>query len=107
MALDDATRALAADLVEALQPLMARARPMFGGYCFYVDDKVVGLINDGAIFVKRSARDDLLQGWAELAPSYPGASDSWRLPASALADEPDRVRNIVEQVGAVLPPRRR
>lgn len=107
MPLDDATRALADDLVEALRPLEARARPMFGGYCFYVDEKVVGLVCDGRVFVKRSGRDDLLRDFAELAPAYPGARDSWRLPAASVRDEPERIHDIIEQVAAVLPSRKR
>lgn len=106
MALDEATRAAAEDLIEALRPLDARARAMFGGYCFYVDDKVVGLVCDGRVFVKTSARDDLLRDWAQLAPAYPGAKDSWRLPAAAVLDSPERVRDAVAQVAAVLPARK-
>ena len=36
MSLDDSTREAAGDLLEALQPLDARTRAMFGGYCFYL-----------------------------------------------------------------------
>lgn len=107
MALDEATRAAAEELIEALHPLMARARAMFGGYCFYVDGKVVGLVCDGRVFVKTSARDELLTGWADLAPAYPGAKDSWRLPVSALRETPDRVRDVIHQVSLALPARRR
>ncbi len=105
MTLDDPTRGIAADLIEALRPLDARAKAMFGGYCVYVDDKVVGLVCDGHVFVKTSARDELLRGWAQLAPAYPGAKHSWRLPGGAVRDAPDRVRAVVEQVAAALPPR--
>lgn len=107
MALDDGTRQAADDLVEALQPLAARARAMFGGYCFYIDDKVVGLVCDGRVFVKRSSRDDLLADSAELAPAYPGAPDSWRLPQDFVQSHPNSVREIVEQVAAVLPAARK
>lgn len=107
MALDDATRSAAADLIEALQPLPARAKAMFGGYCFYVGDKVVGLVCDGRVFIKPSPRDDLLRGWAQLAPAYPGAKDSWQLPVSAVRETPDKVRAVVEHIAAALPDRRR
>ncbi|GAA0353909.1 TfoX/Sxy family protein [Micropruina glycogenica] len=107
MSLDDATRAAAQDLIEALQPLDAHAKAMFGGYCFYVGDKVVGLVCDGHVFVKPSAKDDLLRDWAQLAPAYPGAKDSWRLPAGAVRDTPDRVRAVVEEVASSLPQRKR
>jgi TfoX/Sxy family transcriptional regulator of competence genes len=108
VALDEDTKRAAEDLVEALQPLDARAKAMFGGYCFYVDDKVAGLVCDGRVFVKKSSRDDLLEELAESAPAYPGAKDSWRLPVGLVEKDPDRVRDIVEQVAAVLPaPRKR
>jgi TfoX/Sxy family transcriptional regulator of competence genes len=110
MALEDVTRAAADDLVEALRPLDATAKAMFGGYCYYLGGKVVGLVCDGRVFVKRSRRDDLLSGWAQLAPAYPGAKNSWRLPTGALVETPERVREVIEQVAAVLPartPRRR
>lgn len=103
---DKATQDAVDDLVEALQPLNVRARAMFGGYCFYVDEKVTGLICDGRIFVKRSLSDDLLQESAELAPAYPGAKDSWRLPEDALRRDPDRIRQIIEKVAATLPKQR-
>lgn len=106
MAMDELTRGAAADLIEALLPLDARSRAMFGGYCYYVDDVVVGLVCDGRVFVKRSPSDELLRGWADLAPAYPGAKDSWRLPVTAVRDDPDRVREVIEQVAASLPRRR-
>ena len=71
-----------------------------------VMQKVAGLVCDGRIFVKRSARDELFEGVAELAPAYPGAKDSWRLPPDVLRQQPDQVRDIVEQVAAVLPVRK-
>ncbi len=103
MSLDPATRDAAIDLVEALRPLDALARAMFGGYCVYVNGKVVALVCDGRVFVKTSPRDDLLRGWAELAPAYPGARDSWQLPAAAVRDSPERVREVVKKVAIALP----
>lgn len=103
---DRATQDAVDDLLEALQPLNSRAKAMFGGYCFYVDEKVTGLVCEGRVFVKRSVRDDVLQELAELAPAYPGAKDSWRLPEEALRADPDRVRQIIEEVAAALPRQR-
>lgn len=106
--MDPATKATADDLIEVLRPLDARAKAMFGGYCFYVDDKVAGLVCDGRVFVKRSTHDELLAELAELAPAYPGAKDTWRLPTDVVRDDPERVRDIVEKVAATLPkPKRR
>lgn len=107
MTRDDHTARTASDLIEALHPLDARSRAMFGGYCFYVSEKVAGLVCDGSVFVKRSSADHLLADWATLAPAYPGAKPSWRLPADALRDQPDRVREIIAQVADALPARRK
>lgn len=99
---DETTRQVVEDFVEALAPLDVRMRAMFGGYCVYVNEKVVALGCDGAIFVKRSERDDLLKNWARLGHAYPGARPSWQLPENALRDEPERVRDTIEQVSAAL-----
>ncbi|MBA3489626.1 MAG: TfoX/Sxy family protein [Longispora sp.] len=103
---DEQTKRAADELLNALRPLDVRAQAMFGGYCFYVGEKVAGLVCNGRIFVKRSARDELLEGFAELAPAYPGTNNSWRLPVDALRRQPDQIRDIVEQVAAVLPVRK-
>lgn len=101
------TKLVAADLLEALRPLEARSRAMFGGYCVYVDEKVVALVVDGTVFVKRSARDDLFDGWAVSDRAYPGAKESWRLPPDSIEIEPDRVRDAFKAVGDALPHRRK
>lgn len=80
---------------------------MFGGFCVYVDDKVLATVCDSAAFIKRSTADDLLVGWAHLAPAYPGAKPSWKLPANCLEDEPERVRAVLIAVASQLPARRR
>ena len=79
---------------------------MFGGYCVYVDDKVVGIVGDGQVFIKTSRRDDLLEPVATLAPAYPGAKDSWLLPNEMIRDDPERLCDIVREVAASVPARR-
>lgn len=101
---------LAEDLVECLTPLNATARAMFGGYCVYIDGKVVALVCDERIFIKPSSADTALSDYAEPAPAYAGAKESWRLPVDALENDPIRVIQIVEATAAALPakrPRRR
>jgi hypothetical protein len=78
---------------------------MFGGYCVYIDEKVVGLVCDGRIFVKITPAM-LLDGWADQAPAYPGAKDSWRLPGDALVADPDRVVEAFRVTAAALPAKR-
>ncbi|HBX80912.1 MAG: TfoX/Sxy family protein [Propionibacteriaceae bacterium] len=101
--MDSATDSVARDLVAALLPVEIVVRPMFGGLCWYLDGKVLGLINDGAVFVKASSRDALLAGLADLSPAYPGATPSWRLRPGVLDVESDRLREAVQAIAAVLP----
>lgn len=104
--MDEATRQIANELSAHLAPLEGTAKPMFGGYCVYVDDKVVGLVNDGRIFVKITPATAALDGWADHAPAYPGAKDSWRLPTNALDANPDRVIEAFQATAAALPAKR-
>jgi TfoX/Sxy family transcriptional regulator of competence genes len=104
--MDDRTRQTADDLVSHLAPLEGTAKAMFGGYCVYVDEKVVGLVNDGRIFVKITPATKALDGWADQAPAYPGAKDSWRLPADSLVADPDRVVEAFRVTAAALPAKR-
>lgn len=103
---DEATRQLGNDLGAHLTPIDGTVKPMFGGYCIYVDDKAVGWVNDGRIFVKIMPATDSLAGWADRAPAYYGAKDSWRLPVSALQDDPDRVVEALQATAAALPAKR-
>jgi TfoX/Sxy family transcriptional regulator of competence genes len=108
--LDERTRQTAGDLVSHLAPIEATAKAMFGGYCVYVDGKVVGLVCDGRIFVKPTPETESLDTWADRAPAYPGAKDSWRLPNDALVSDPDRVVEAFRVTAAALPaprPRKR
>ncbi len=102
--MDESTREAAADLIDCLLPLNATARSMFGGYCVYIDGKPAGLVNDGRIFVKRSPAEGIMAGYAELAPAYPGARDSWLLPAGAVRDDPGRVAGFFAATADALPP---
>lgn len=105
--MDDDTRQTADDLVECLLPLKASVRAMFGGYCVYIDDKVVGLVCDGRVFVKPSKAETIISGFAEPAPAYPGAKDSWRLTEGMIRDDPDRVIDIFRATADALPARKR
>ncbi len=104
--MDEATRRIANDLGAHLAPFEGTVKAMFGGYCVYLDEKVVGMVNDGRIFVKIAPAPDSLAGWADQAPAYPGAKDSWRLPVDALEDDPDRVIESFRVTAAALPAKR-
>lgn len=104
--MDDATRRAAQDFLDALEPSDASTRAMFGGYCVYLQGKVVALVCDGAVFVKRSAREELLDGLAAPGHAYPGATQSWRLDPRAL-EQPETLREAVLRIAEALPPPRR
>ena len=105
--MDELTKRVADDLLDCLAPLEAHVRAMFGGYCVYIDDKVTGLVCDGRVFVKPSPAESTLEEFADLHPAYPGARRSWRLPAEALSDDPDRVIAIFKETAHLLPKPRR
>ena len=48
-------------------------RKMFGEYAVYSNGKVVGLICDNQLFVKKTERGKAFIGEAREAPPYPGA----------------------------------
>ena len=104
--MDEQTRRMADELVSYLAPLEGTAKAMFGGYCVYIDEKVVGLVCDGRVFVKPTLATASLDGWADMAPAYPGAKDSWRLPGDALVVDPDRVVDAFRVTAAALPAKR-
>ena len=51
----------------------ARMRPMFGEYTIYVDEKVIGVIGDGTLFVKATEFGVDYAPELETAAPYPGA----------------------------------
>lgn len=104
--MDERTRQTAEVLAAYLAPLEGTTKAMFGGYCVYIDEKVVGLVNDGRVFVKITPATASLDGWADQAPAYPGAKDSWRLPADALGADPDRVVEAFQVTAEALPAKR-
>lgn len=79
---------------------------MFGGYYVYLDKKVAGLVCDGRVFVKATPATASFEGWADRAPAYPGATDSWRLPGNALVSDTDRVVRAFRVTAASLPAKR-
>ena len=85
-------------VLEQLEPLDVRARPMFGEYGFYCDDKIVGLICDDTVFIKPTPASD---GLPE-APPYPGAKNS-RVADDALIADSERFRALVRATADALP----
>lgn len=100
-----ADRALVEELLEALEPLEARARAMFGAWTVYLDDKPLGIVGDGGVYIKRSSADRLLARLTRPASPYPGAKEHWLLPPKLLRESPDDVRELLSAVAAALPAR--
>jgi DNA transformation protein and related proteins len=85
-------------VLEQLEPLDVRARPMFGEYGFYCDDKIVGLICDDIVFIKPTAASD---GMPE-APPYPGAKE-YRVADDAVLADSDGFRALIQATADALP----
>jgi DNA transformation protein len=57
-----------------------RARPMFGEYGLYCNDKVVAFVCDNQLFMKPTAGSGPYEDECDAVPPYPGAKDYWRVP---------------------------
>jgi TfoX/Sxy family transcriptional regulator of competence genes len=63
-----------------------RIRSMMGEYLLYVDEVLVGLINDGQLFVKVTPYGETQLDDTYKASPYPGAKPAFKIPAEKLAD---------------------
>lgn len=80
-----------------------RARMMFGEYALYCDEKVVGLICDDQLFVKKTEQGEkLIQGRYEEAPAYPGAKLSMLVGEDVLEDR-ELLSGLIRQTADSLP----
>ncbi|WP_062211475.1 TfoX/Sxy family protein [Demequina oxidasica] len=88
-------------LLEQLEPLEASAKPMFGEYCLYFDDKVVGFVcDDTMLFSPTTASDGLPE-----AEAYPG-SKMYRVVDADLLEDSQRLRDLVTATAALRPARK-
>lgn len=64
-----------------------RTLKMFGEYGLYLNDKVVALICDDQVFVKRTEQGEkLVKGHFKNAPAYPGAKPSLLIGEDVIED---------------------
>jgi TfoX/Sxy family transcriptional regulator of competence genes len=76
---------------------------MFGEYALYCDEKVVALICDDQLFVKKTeAGEELVKGRFESAAAYPGAKPSMLVGAEVL-DDRDLLSRLIRQTADALP----
>ena len=93
-------RETASYVLEQLEPLDVRVRPMFGEFCLYCDEKPVALICDDTVFLKPSAASDGL-GLKE-AEAYPG-SKPYRIVGADMIHGSDAFRELVQATAEALP----
>lgn len=88
-------------VLEQLEPLDVRARPMFGEFCVWCNEKVVALICDDTVYLKPTAASDAL-GLREVE-AYPG-SRPFRIVRDNLIEDSDAFRALVQATADALPP---
>lgn len=104
--MDAATKLANEICLDTLVELSATTRPMFGGYTLYIDNRIVGVICDGHIFIKRSKYDSTIEPYAHLAAAYPGAKESWQLSPAELLQNPALYCEIIAKIVSALPERK-
>ncbi len=78
------------------------ARRMFGEYGFHFDGKFIALACEDSFFIKQTSAIDRYGLDLPMRPPYPGAKP---YPvADELLDEPERLRRLLIDTAAELPP---
>jgi TfoX/Sxy family transcriptional regulator of competence genes len=80
----EVAEAIAAQLQQVAD---VRIRAMMGGWLVYADEVLVGQINDGELFVKRTPFADGFAPELEQRPPYDGAKPALVVPADRRDDE--------------------
>lgn len=78
-----------------------RARRMFGEHGVYCDDRFVGVICAGQLFLKPTEAGAALEPDLDRAPPYEGAKPSMIVPDDLL-DDPDRLAALVRATADAL-----
>jgi len=78
------------------------ARKMFGEYGLYLGGKMVALVCDDQLFMKRTSGGDTFTGEVEQAPPYPGAKPHPRIDADRWEDA-DWLAELFRITAAELP----
>lgn len=79
-----------------------RSRQMFGEYALYCNEKVVALICDDQLFVKKTDISDTFLNKSHEAPPYPGAKNYLRVPEEKW-DDPAWLTDFIQQTADILP----
>lgn len=90
-------------LLEQLQKAgEMRARKMFGEYALYCNDKVVALVCDDALFMKRTEIVNEFLDDSYIAPPFPGAKNYYRVPEDKW-DDAEWLTEFVQKTAELLP----
>jgi TfoX/Sxy family transcriptional regulator of competence genes len=80
-----------------------RALKMFGEYGLYCDDKIVMLICDDRVYLKKTdIGETMLEGRFEYAPAYPGAKPSLLI-AEDIIEDRELFPRLISSTAAALP----
>ncbi len=79
-----------------------RNRMMFGEYALYCDEKVVALICDDQLFVKKTEAGNRFLDASHEAPPYPGAKNYLRVPEDKW-DDAAWLTDFIRETAASLP----
>ena len=81
---------------------VVRINPMFGEYCLYCDDKVVGFICDNRLLLKPTAASEMMLPDAEFGRPYPEAKDYVLVPEDMWEDRAE-LSQLIRATAAELP----
>lgn len=95
-------KAFAERVMQQLGSLEISARPMFGEYGIYCQDRIFGLLCDNTLFVKISAPGEAMAPDLERGAPYPGAKPYFRI-SDALLDDDEWLTEFFEATCAALP----
>jgi TfoX/Sxy family transcriptional regulator of competence genes len=79
-----------------------RSRKMFGEYALYCNEKVVALICDDQLFVKKTTISTSFLDKTHEASPYPGAKSWIRVPEERW-DDPNWLTAFIQKTAATLP----
>jgi DNA transformation protein and related proteins len=92
-------------ILEKLGSPRFAARPMFGEYTLYADDKAVALVCDDLLYVKDHALTQSLDGICEKGVPYPGAKPHFVVDEGQLSTIGDLPKTLL-RLAAALPQRK-
>lgn len=89
-------------VLEKLEPLEVTAKPRFGEYGLYYQDKNFAPVCDNTIFVKITAAGGAIAGRVGQGSPYDGAKPAYRISSAKLNDR-DWIISLVKATSDSLP----